>query len=125
MGPLVPPLLLSPVLLGVAWPFRSTFVIQGCPVISALLVVVALAIVVHYLYHYSRYARNDPDRLQSEEYRYETARMQMIAAKELQHPVPAADLELQEPRENLAALGPVSEEGSPPASTDADEDNTT
>ena len=125
MGPLVPPLLLSPVLLGAAWLFRSTFVIQDCPVISVLLVVVALGIVVHYLYHYSSFAKNDPDRLQSEEYRYETARMQMIAAKELRYPIPAEELALQEPRENLAEPGPFFEEGIPPASTDSEEEKTT
>ena len=125
MGPLVPPLILSPVLLGAAWLFRSTFVIQDCPVISVLLVVVALGIVVHYLYHYSSFAKNDPDRLQSEEYRYETARMQMIAAKEMRYPIPAEDLVLQKPRQNLAELGPSSEEDGPPASTDTDGEKTT
>lgn len=125
MGPLVPPLLLSPLLLGAAWLFRSTFVVQDCPVISALLVVAVLGIVGHYLWHYSLFAVNDPDRLQSEEYRYETARMQMIAAKELPYPIPAEDLALQEPSQNLAVLGPSSEGNDPPVSTDADGENTT
>ena len=124
MGPLVPALFLSPVLLGAAWLFRSTFVIQDCPVISLMLAVVALGIVIHYLYHYSSFARNDPDRLQSEEYRYETARMQMIAAKELRYPIPAEDLALQEPRENLAVLGPSSDEHNPPSLTDSGEEET-
>lgn len=52
MGPLIPPLLLSPVFLGAALLFRFTFVIQDFPIISGLLVVVALGIVVHYLFHY-------------------------------------------------------------------------
>jgi hypothetical protein len=62
--------------------------------------------------------------LQPEEYRYETARMQMIAAKGLRHPIPVEDLALQEPGENPATLGPSSEKDSPPASTDADAEKT-
>ena len=47
------------------------------------------------------FAKNDPDRLQSEEYRYETARMQMIATKEFGRPVPANELPLADPVPNL------------------------
>lgn len=67
---------------------------------SALFVFAALAIVFSYHRHYASFARNDPDRLQSEKYRYKTARMQMITAKELQHPMPADSLPLAGPAEN-------------------------
>ena len=74
--------------------------------------------------HDAKFAKNDPDRLQSEEYRYERARMQMIAAKELRHPIPAEALQLEEPRKNLAALGSLPEEDSPPVSIDSEEEKT-
>lgn len=45
---------------------------------------------------------HDPDRLQSEKYRYETQRMQMIAAKDLEHPMPADSLPLADPAGNPA-----------------------
>lgn len=125
LGPLIPALLMIPVFLGAAWLFRSMFVIGGFPVFSALLVFAALSIVFWYLRYYAWFVKNDPDRLQSEEYRYETARMQMIAAKELRHPMPAEALSLEEPRKNLAALGSSSEEDNPPVSTDSDEEKTT
>lgn len=124
LGPLVPALLLSPVFLGAAWLFRSVFVIRGYPILTALLVLASLGVVFSYLRHYAQFAKTDPDRLQSEEYRYETARMQMIAAKELQHPVPAEALSLEEPRKNPAALGSPSEEDNPSVSTDSDEEKT-
>ena len=122
MGPLVPSLLLIPVFLFAAWLFRSTFVISGCPIISTGLVIGVLGIVFSYHRHYASFAKNDPDRLQSEEYRYETARMQMIAAKELRDPIPAEELPLGGPRESLDAPRPSSEEDEPPVSTDTDEE---
>ena len=125
LGPLIPALLLIPVFLGAAWLFRSTFVIGDLPILTALLVVAALLIMYYYLRYYAWFAKNDPDRLQSEEYRYETARMQMIAAKELRHPVPAEALSLEEPRKNLAALDSSSEEDNPSVSTDSDEEKIT
>lgn len=122
MGPLVPTLVLSAVLIIAAVLFRSTFVIEGCPVISTVLLIAALWIVFDYHRHYASFAKNDPDRLQSEQYRYETARMQMIAAKELPHPIPAENLSLDDPRENPAAPDSASEEETQPASPDADEE---
>ena len=100
MGPLVPSLLLSPFFVGAAWLFRSDAVVSGVPLFSALFVVAALVIVFSYHRHYAWFARHDPDRLQSEKYRFETQRMQMIAAKELRHPVPAESLPLAEAAEN-------------------------
>lgn len=99
MGPLVPSLLLVPVFIGAAWWFRSEAVIGGIPIFTALFIVAALAIVFSYHRHYTSFAKNDPDRLQSEKYRYETARMQMIAAKELRHPMSADSLPLASPAE--------------------------
>ena len=101
MGPLVLPLLLSPVLLFFAWLFESTLVIKGIPLITVACVLVALWLIFNYTRHYGRFAKHDPDRLQSEEYRYETARLQMIAAKELPEPVPADELPLADPASNL------------------------
>ena len=121
MGPLVPSLLLIPVFLFAAWLFRSTFVISGCPIISTGLVIGVLGIVFSYHRHYASFAKNDPDRLQSEEYRYETARMQMIAAKELRDPIPAE--ELPNPKEKPDAPRPSSEGDEPPTPTDANEEN--
>ena len=83
MGPLVLPLLLSPVLLFFAWLFESTLVIKGIPLITVACVLAALWLIFNYTRHYGRFAKHDPDRLQSEEYRYETARLQMIAAKKI------------------------------------------
>ena len=120
MGPLVPTLILCPVFLFVAWLFKSTFVLGGCPMLSTALVFLAVCIVIFYLFHYASFAKSDPDRLQSEEYRYETARMQMIAAKELPHPIPAESLSLDDPRENLAAPEPPAEDEI--ASTGTDEE---
>lgn len=123
MGPLVPSLLLIPVFLFAAWLFRSTFVISDCPIISTVLVIGVLGIVFSYHRHYASFAKNDPDRLQSEKYRYETARMEMmIAAQDLNHPVPVEELPLEEPRENLAALEASSEQDEPAAPTDEDEE---
>ena len=100
MGPLVPSLLLCPVFISAAWVFRSVAVIGPVPLFSTVFVLAAVGIVLSYHRHYASFAKRDPDRLQSEEYRYETARMQMIAAKELRHPVPADELPLADSTEN-------------------------
>ena len=52
----------------------------------------------------------------------ETARMQMIAAKQFPYPIPAENLSLDDPRENPAVPDAAAEEDAPPASTDADEE---
>ena len=119
MGPLVPPLVLCPLLLLFAWIFRSEAVVSNIPIISVALVIAALWIVLDYHRHYSRFARNDPDRLQSEEYRYQTTRL-MIAAKELPHPVPAEELSLADPATNLPEPEVPVEQ--PTGSSDADEE---
>lgn len=121
MGPLVPSLIV--LVLGfivAAWFFRSTAMIKGVPLISVLFVVVALGIVIDYHRLYAFFAKNDPDRLQSEKYRYKTARMQMMAAKDLSDPV--LEEELPGAREKPDALEQSSEEDEPPDSTDTDEE---
>ena len=94
MGPLVPLLLLVPVFIGAAWLFKSMAVVAGVPLFSALFALAPLVIVFYYLRQYASFAKHDPDRLQSEKYRYETQRMQMIVAKDLEHPMPAESLPL-------------------------------
>lgn len=94
MGPLIPLLFLVPAFLVAAYIFKGTLWL------SSLLIFVAIGIVVVYIYQYSKYATNDPDRLQSEEYRYEMKKIQMIASKELPNPVPASDLNLSDPTSN-------------------------
>ena len=113
MGPLVPSLLLVPVFIGAAWWFRSEAVIGGIPIFTALFIVAALAIVFSYHRHYTSFAKNDPDRLQSEKYRYETARMQMIAAKELRQPMAEDRLPWPGSVENPVEGGKSEEEAQP------------
>ena len=110
MGPLVPSLLISLVLLFFSWLFESTLVIGGIPLITVACVLVALGLIINYNRHYARFAKHDPDRLQSEEYRYEIARLKMIATKELSDPMPADELpladtapKLSEPEESLTS----------------------
>lgn len=121
MGPLVPSLIvLVPGFVIAAWFFRSTAMIKGVPLISVLFVVAALGIVIDYHRRYAFFAKNDPDRLQSEEYRYKTAQMQMIASGELHDSIP--EEELPDAKEKPDALEPSSEEDEPPDSTDTDEE---
>lgn len=123
MGPLVPLIIvLVPGFIVAAWFFRSIAMIKGVPLISVLFVIAALGIVLDYHRRYAFFAKNDPDRLQSEEYRYKTAQMRMIAAKELPNPMPTEELSLEDPEKNLDAPRPSSEEDEPPASTDTDEE---
>lgn len=123
MGPLVPSIIvLVPGFIVAAWFFRLTAMIKGVPLITVLLVIAALGIVIDYHRRHAFFAKNDPDRLQSEEYRYKTAQMRMIAAKELPNPMPAEELSLEDPRKNLDAPRPSSEDDEPPVSTDTDEE---
>ena len=87
MGPLVPSLFLVPVLGFFAWLFLPVAVVGGVPIFSAVFVIAALAIVWSYHRRYASFAEHAPEWLQSEEYRYGMAQIQMIAAKELPHPV--------------------------------------
>ncbi len=122
MGPLVPTLLLSPALLFFSWLFESTLVIGGIPLISVACVLVALWLIFNYNRHYARFAKSDPDRLQSEEYRYETERMKMIAAKELPDPVSPDELPLSDPAPKLSNHEASTQEKDSLASTNIDEE---
>ena len=125
MGPLVPSLIvLVPGFVIAAWFFRSTAMIKGVPLISVLFVVAALGIVIDYHRRYAFFAKNDPDRLQSEEYRYKTAQMRMIAAKELPDTMLEEELSLEDPKKNLDSPKPLSEGDESPTPTDADEEKT-
>ena len=101
MGPLVPSLVAVVPMLLFAWLFRETAVLMGVPIITVVLVVAVLWILFDYHRHYASFAKNDPDRLQSEEYRYEMTRVQMLAAKGLPEPLPADSLPLEEPKKNI------------------------
>ena len=102
MGPLLPSLALVPFLLGTAWLLDDVFLVWNVPVLTVCLVAAAICLVYGYQRQYARFAREDPDRLQSEKYRYDTARMQMIAAKGLPHPVPVDSFTIEEARTNPA-----------------------
>jgi len=82
MGPLVPLLLLVPILGILAWFCVDVLVIGGVPVFSAACLLGMAAIVVFYCSLYSHFAKNDPDRLQSEQYRIHMQELQMIRIKE-------------------------------------------
>ena len=121
MGPLVPSLALCPLLLLFAWLFRSVAVVGDIPVISCVLAIAAVWTVFDYHRQYSMFAGTDPDRLQSEEYRYQIMRL-MIAAREIPDTISAEELRLADPAENLAEFeGTV---GQPTGSSDADEERT-
>src|SRR5262245_38203639 len=96
MGPLVPLLLLSPLFLG------SVFLFREDPLLAGTCLVVAIVIPIEYARQFARFAKSDPDRLQSEEYRYGMKRIQLIAAKDLPYPVPADALALPAPTSNPA-----------------------
>ena len=121
MEPLYPSLLLALVLVSAAYLFRETAVVHGVPIFSAVFVLAALVIIFSYLRHYTDFAKRDPDRLQSEEYRLLTMQ-QMIAAKELRHPVPVETLPFTEPTENPAEPQSRTEGERTPDSTVAEEE---
>ncbi len=110
MGPLVPSLIAVPILLLFAWLFRETAVLMGFPVITVTLVIIMACVLYSYHRHYASFAKNDPDRLQSEEYRYEMTRVQMLAAKGLQEPLPEDSLPLADPTRNLAGTNAPNED---------------
>ena len=101
MGPLVPHLLLSPLFLGAAFLFREL------PILSGTCLLVAILIAFEYGRQFARFAKRDPDRLQSEEYRYGMRQMQLIAAKELPYPVPPDALALPAATSNPAQPLPL------------------
>lgn len=107
MGPLALLLFLVPIFLLAAWMFRDM------PIVLTVCVLIAVGIPLEYARQFGRFAAQDPERLQSEHYRYELKRMQMIAAKELPYPLPADSLGLPPATTNPALPPPV-----PPAEDD-------
>ena len=94
MGPLVPMLLLVPVFLTCAYLFQRNIWV------SLIFVISAIGIVIEYFRQFSKFARDDPDRLQSESYRYAMQKIQLVSAKELPGPVPIDDLHIGDPISN-------------------------
>ena len=82
-----------------AYPLRETAVEGVALLLSVVFVLSALGIIIGYYCCYTYFAKRDPDRLQSEEYRL-LKMQQMIAAKDLRHPVPEGTPPLTEPTEN-------------------------
>ena len=108
MGPLIPLLFtIVPILAVLAWLFMEVALVAGIPVLSVLCLLGIAGIIVHYLYHYTNFARRDPDRLQSEKYRTEMRQLQVIAAKGLVEPLPGDVLE--DPTPNPKIQGDDSE----------------
>ncbi len=95
MGPLILLLILEPLFLLAAYLFKDV------PLTATILVGIFVAIPLFYCWQYVYFARKDPDRLQSEEYRSEIRRME-IAAKELPHPVLPENLDLAPATSNPA-----------------------
>ncbi|MDE0691836.1 MAG: hypothetical protein OXI55_06260 [Gammaproteobacteria bacterium] len=100
LGPLVPLLGVAVAFVLVALFFVDVAVFCGVPLISSVLVVTSIAIVAVFLFQYMRFARADPDRLQSEHFRVQMQHMQLMGAKGLPEPV-SADL-LDDPKSNPA-----------------------
>lgn len=96
MGPLVPMLFLVPLFIAGAYLLRSTIWL------SVISVAAAIGIIIEYFRQYNKFANSDPDRLQSEEYRYEMTKIQIVAAKGLPEPVALEDLNLSDPSTNPA-----------------------
>ena len=92
MGPLVPALSLVPVLGFLAWLLEDVFVYNGIPVFSIICIVGIVSVIGIYLAQYVRFARHDPDRLQSEEYRVQMRKLQMARFKDQQEYIPAEGL---------------------------------
>ena len=99
MGPLLAPLAVVPFLLILAWLLEDAAVVGGIPIITALLVIASLLILYNYHRHFGKFAKSDPDRLQSEEFRIEMTRLQVLDAKSLPQPLPEDSL--PEPTRNL------------------------
>ena len=77
MGALVPLLLLVPIFGVFAYLFRDLAVVGDVPTFSAFFVAGIAIIIVRYLVHYARFAREDPDRLQSEKYRLDMEQLEV------------------------------------------------
>lgn len=121
MGPLVPLLFVAFVFVLAAWLFRSVAMLGSMPIFSAVFVLAAVGVVFSYLLIYVRFAKHDPDRLQSEEYRLLKVQ-QMITAKELQHPIPEDGLPLLDSMENPVESLTLDENEEKPESADTEKE---
>lgn len=115
MGPLVPVVfLVSIVGVPAAWIFRDVAVFFRVPVVSTFLILGVAGTVFHYLRTYSRFALDDPDRLQSEHYRLESRRMQYIVAKDGDAPLPPSAVTEPARNPDIIQAGEDKPEESPP-----------
>lgn len=104
LAPLVPWLLVVPTLLGAGLLSGNPYLMAGC-------FLAAVGIAGCYFWQFLHFARTDPDRLQSEHYRVEMRRLEVVAAKEFASPVLVESLNLPEattnptlPRPELPAI---------------------
>lgn len=104
MSGIIPTLFLVPIFLGAAWVFSE---VQS---LLWLFSICAVAIVAFYLYVYFNFATKEPDRLQSEEYRCEIRRINMISGTGLPKPVTAEELPLEAPTFNPVLEGGETEQ---------------
>ncbi|MPL66246.1 hypothetical protein SDC9_11915 [bioreactor metagenome] len=88
MSGIIPTLFLPPVFIGAAWLFKEY------NLLLLLFSIIAIVIVAFYLIIFFIFAIRDPDRLQSEEYRCEVRRINMIAGSGLMEPIAAENLAL-------------------------------
>ena len=121
MGSLVPLLFVTFGFVLAAWFFRSVAVISDVPIFSAVFVLAALYPVLSYLRHYAWFAKHDPDRLQSEEYRLLKVQ-QMIVAKDLRHPLTEGSPPLLDSMENPVETLPPDRGEERPESEDTEEE---
>lgn len=98
MSGIIPTLFLVPIFIGSAWLFRENNLLLW------LFSIIAIVIVAFYLIIFLRFAISDPDRLQSEEYRCEVRRINMVAGSGLIEPIAAENLLLK-----AATFNPVLE----------------
>jgi hypothetical protein len=89
MSGIIPTLFLTPVFIGAAWLFQENKLLLW------LFSIAAIVIVAFYLIIFLRFAISNPDCLQSEEYRCEVRRINMIAGSNLIEPIAAENLPLE------------------------------
>lgn len=83
MASLIPWLLMVPFLL------LAAVLCRDVPILAIPLLVTAIGMVCEYGRQFARFARDDPDRLQSEQHRFDMTALHMISAKDLPRPIPA------------------------------------
>lgn len=86
---------------------------------SVSFLILMIIIVGHLMWRYLKFAKHDPDRLQSERYRVQMHRIEVIAAKSMPEPLPANAL--RAPEENPLAFDNGSEDTKASQSTEGKE----